>query len=95
MKAKKASEASEATHLEQIPNIGGAIARDLKSIGISTPSQLKGKDGVVLYKKLNQITGIRHDPCVADTFMAVVDFMNGGTAKPWWKFTAQRKLLLR
>lgn len=92
MKAKQASEARE---LEDIPNIGGALAGDLRAIGISRPSQLKGKDGLRLYAKLNQVTGSRHDPCMADTFLAAVDFMNGGAPKPWWAFTHQRKQLLK
>lgn len=92
MKAKKSAEAGT---LEQIPNIGKAIADDLRGIGITRPEQLKGKDGLKLYHKLNKVTGVRHDPCVADTFMAAVDFMNGGKPKPWWKFTAKRKILLK
>jgi hypothetical protein len=47
----------------------------------------------VLYQKLNAATGTRHDPCVLDTFMAAVDFMNGAAAAPWWNYTAQRKAL--
>ena len=92
MKAKKASEVKS---LEQIPNVGKAVAEDLRVIGITKPAQLKDRDGIALYRKLNQVTGARHDPCMADTFMAVVDFMNGGKAKPWWKFTGKRKALLR
>ena len=80
---------SEAIKLEQIPNVGLSIAQDLRNLGISRPEQLKGKDGLKLYFKLNKITGVRHDPCLAD-----VDFMNGGKAKPWWTFTAKRKKLL-
>lgn len=91
----KAAKASEAKTLEQIPNIGKAVASDLRSIGITKPEQLKGKDGLALYHKLNQVTGVRHDPCMADTFMAAVDFMNGGKAKPRWSFTAKRKQLLK
>jgi hypothetical protein len=44
----------------------------------------------VLYQKLNAATGTRNDPCVLDTFMAAVDFMNGAAAAPWWAYTAQR-----
>lgn len=91
----KARNASEASTLEQIPNVGRAVAEDLRAIGITRPSQLKGKDGLALYRKLNRVTGVRHDPCMADTLMAAVDFMDGGKAKPWWKFTAKRKALLR
>ena len=90
----KAKTAAEALTLEQIPNIGKAVAEDLRILGIKKPSQLKGKDGIKLYHKLNKLTGIRHDPCMADTLMAAVDFMNGGKALPWWKFTAKRKTLL-
>lgn len=90
----KAKKASEAECLEQIPNIGKAIAEDLRGIGIQMPEQLRGKDGLKLYHQLNRKTGVRHDPCVADTFMAAVDFMNGGKAKPWWSFTKKRKELL-
>lgn len=90
MKAKKAAEAAS---LEQIPNIGKAIANDLRGMGITRPEQ--GEDGIKLYHKLNMVTGVRHDPCVADTFMAAVNFMNGGKSQPWWKFTAKRKTLLK
>jgi len=27
-------------------------------------------------------------------FLATSDFMNGGSAQPWWNFTARRKRLL-
>ncbi|MEK6705204.1 MAG: helix-hairpin-helix domain-containing protein [Bdellovibrionota bacterium] len=92
MKAKKSSEASR---LEQIPNVGKAVAQDLRNLGITSPDQLNGKNGLVLYHKLNKVTGVRHDPCMADTLMAAVDFMNGGKPKPWWKFTGKRKILLK
>jgi hypothetical protein len=92
MKAKKAAEAAK---LEHIPNIGKAITGTLRDIGITRPEHFKGKDGLELYKKLNKVTGKRHDPCMADTLMAAVDFMNGGKPKPWWEFTARRKKLLK
>lgn len=92
---KKVKTAKDAEYLEQIPNIGKAVVQDLQIIGIKKPSDLKGKDGLKLYYKLNKVTGVRHDPCMADTFMAAVDFMKGGKAKPWWDFTSLRKKMLR
>lgn len=92
MKAKRASDAAT---LEHIPNVGKAVAQDLRNMGITRPDQLKDKDGLKLYQKLNKVTGVRHDPCMADTLMAAVDFMNGGKPKPWWKFTAKRKQILK
>ena len=91
MKSKKAIDAKK---LEDIPNIGKAVAKDLRLMGITRPDQLKGKDGLKLYAKLNRLTGVRHDPCMADTFMAAVDFMNGGKPKMWWEFTKERKKFL-
>jgi hypothetical protein len=89
----KAPAASACTTLEQIPNIGPSLAADLRLIGIHTPRELKGRDAFVLYQKLAAATGSRQDPCVLDTFMAAVDFMNGAAAAPWWTYTAQRKAL--
>ena len=40
------------------------------------------------------ITGVRHDPCLLDVFIAAVRFMDGGPKKPWWKFTAGRQRAL-
>ena len=76
---------------EELPNIGKAIASDLLLVGIQRPQDLIGKDPCQLYDDLCNITGEKHDPCVIDVFLAVVDFMEGGKAKPWWEFTAKRK----
>jgi hypothetical protein len=92
-KPTKASHGNECEQLEQLPNIGPAMAADLRLLGIHHPQALKGKDAFVLYQQLCGITGQRHDPCVLDTFMAAVDFMGGGSPAPWWAYTAQRKVL--
>src|SRR4051794_33949133 len=88
---KKADTAARATLLEEVPNIATAIAEDLRVIGIERPSQLAGRDPYELYDELCRVTGIRHDPCVLDTFIAAVRFMDGGPRLPWWAFTAERK----
>ena len=77
--------------LEALPNIGKAMAADLRKIGIDHPKRLVGKDPFDLYRQLCEKTGTRQDPCVIDVFMAVVDFMEGGEPKPWWTFTGERK----
>jgi hypothetical protein len=89
----KAADARSATSLEAIPNVGASIARDLRSIGINRPQQLVGRDPQKLYLKLCQRTGQRQDPCVLDTFISVVRFMEGAPARPWWHYTAERKNL--
>ena len=79
------------SQLEELPNIGKAIAGDLRLVGIQQPQDLIGKDPYQLYDDLCNATGEKHDPCVLDVFLAVVDFMEGGEPVPWWEFTAERK----
>jgi hypothetical protein len=87
----KATRASEVRVFTDIPNVGPAISADFKVLNINTPAELKKQDPFNLYQKLCRTTGTRHDPCVLDTFMAAVDFMNGAPAKPWWHYTSLRK----
>lgn len=80
-----------ATKLEDLPNIGESIASDLRGIGIATPQELKDRDPYQLYAEIARVTGERHDPCLLDSFISAVKFLNGAPAKPWWHYTAQRK----
>ena len=76
---------------QDIPNIGTQMSADFKLLGIKSPLELRDKDPLLLYKKLCAKTKVRQDPCVLDTFMAAIDFMNGAQAKPWWHYTPERK----
>ena len=82
---------AEITDLEEIPNVGPSIAANMRLIGIMSPQDLLGKDPYTMHDDLCHITGVRHDPCVIDVFIAAVRFMAGEPAKPWWKFTSERK----
>ena len=93
MKTKIATVA-DVTKLEDVPNVGREIARDLRDLGIEAPSQLAGRDPYEMYTQLCAQTGIRHDPCVLDTFIAAVRFMEGGPKVPWYAYTAERKKTL-
>ena len=77
--------------LEALPNIGKAMAADLRLLGIERPQELIGRDPLALFLEIERVTGHRHDPCVLDTLMAVIDFMEVGESQPWWNFTRQRK----
>lgn len=87
----KARTAADARRLEDIPNIGRAMAQDLRAMGIERPAQLAGRDPFALYRRLCRLTGTRQDPCVEDTFVAAVRFMEGGPPLPWWHYSARRK----
>src|SRR5262249_8311590 len=77
--------------LEDIPNVGPAVAGDLRRLGITSPDELLGRDPYALYDDLCRVTGQRHDPCLLDTFIAAVRYMAGEPNRPWWKYTAERK----
>jgi len=79
------------SRLDELPNIGKVMADNLQLIGIDHPKKLVGKDPFELYKALCAKTGKLYDPCVIDTFMSVVHFMEGGDPLPWWSFTGKRK----
>ncbi|WP_337883579.1 helix-hairpin-helix domain-containing protein [Chromobacterium haemolyticum] len=82
---------ARARHLRELPNIGPRLADDLRLLGIEQPSQLRGAEPLRLYHRLCELTGTRQDPCVLDTLMSVVHYMDTGEARLWWSFTAERK----
>lgn len=84
----------QASRLEDLPNIGPAIAAKLRRIDIREPADLVGRDPYAMFDELNERTGERNDPCLLDVFIAVTRFMSGEPAKPWWSYTAERKATL-
>ena len=92
---EKAKAPEDAKGLENIPNIGVAIAADLRFLGIEKPSELIGlqveQDAYRIFQTLNAQSKQQHDPCVMDALMAAIAFMNGQGIKPWWHYTPKRK----
>jgi hypothetical protein len=77
--------------LTDIPNVGPAVEKDLHLLGITKFSQLRGRNPYKMYLDLCKKTCTRHDPCVLDVFMAVVDYAAGAPKTPWWFYTPERK----
>jgi hypothetical protein len=77
--------------LQTLPNIGPAIARKLLRLGIERPEDLRGHDPEALFTRLCALDGYRHDPCLLDTFVAAVSYVNGAPARPWWHYSRLRK----
>ena len=77
--------------LEQLPNVGPAIAKKLRRLGIKRPADLEERDPYQLYDELCRLEGKHIDFCLLDVFLAAVDFVEGGPVRPWWKYTASRK----
>lgn len=79
--------------LTDLPNVGKTVATDFSRIGITSPEQLHGEDPYDLYVRFCKAFGERQDPCMLDVLMSITDFMDGGDAKVWWDYTAERKRL--
>src|SRR5262249_15134046 len=86
-----AGDRSTLTALQQLPNVGPAVAGYLRRAGVDRPSDLVGRDPYATFDQLCRVTGQRLDPCLLDTIIAAVRFMGGEEAKPWWAYTAERK----
>ncbi len=82
------------TRHEELPNVGKAIGKDLRLIGIDDPKELIGKSAFQLYNLLCSKRGQRIDHCVIDVFMSAIHYMEGGETQPWWAFTEERKRIL-
>jgi hypothetical protein len=85
----KATRAADVQKFQDIPNVGSAMERDFKELGLRSPQELAGKDALKLYEKMCTLTNTRQD--VLDTYLAVIDFMNGAKVRPWWDYTEERK----
>ena len=63
--------------LSDLPNVGKAVAEDLALLGITQPQDLAGQDAYEMYDRLCSLTATRHDPCMIDIFLSLVDFIQG------------------
>ncbi len=72
-------------------NVGKAIRADLALLGINSIKELARADADKLYADLQIITQQKHDPCVWDTFAAIIHEAKTGIKKPWWDWTPIRK----
>jgi len=78
---------------EDLPNVGPAVAGDLRLLGLKETRDLLGRDPLHMYHELERLTQARQDPCVLDVFIALTRLAAGDPPHPWWHYTAQRKAL--
>jgi len=76
--------------LQEIPNVGPAIARRLADLGFDGPASLRGQDPEELFARTEAARGATEDPCLLDTYRAVVAFAETGDERPWHAFSRER-----
>ena len=77
--------------LAALRNVGPAMLRDFKMLGITSVDELAACEPDDLYQRLQDKTGQRQDPCVWDVFAATIHQARTGEAFNWWAFTPVRK----
>jgi len=89
------SQVCDSRTLRDLHGVGKSIEANLNALGIYTVAQLARSDGFLLYQRLNNLTGVRQDPCVLDTFRcAVAQAANPDLPleqKNWWWWSQRRK----
>ena len=80
--------------LEDLPNVGHNLARDLRAAGIASPADLRAKRPRVVFDDLKSVMGSRHDPCVFYTLLAVQHYFETKESVPWWRFSTSGKRAL-
>ena len=65
--------------LQMVRNIGPVAAKELYSIGIRTPAQLRRASPEKLYEKLKRKKGGKLDRCV------LYQFRGAKRNRPWWE----------
>ena len=76
--------------LMKIPGVGKSITRDLVNIGITSISDLKGKDPGKLYDMSNKFAGVVQDRCLLYVFRCAVYYASVKNHTPeklkWWNW---------
>jgi hypothetical protein len=77
--------------LRSLMNVGPAVAAYLEDLGIHTVDQLATREADDLYRRLQRRIGKACDPCLHDTFSAIIHEARTGQKRPWFTFTPARK----
>jgi hypothetical protein len=72
-------------------NVGPAIEGDLLELGIRSVRELASQTADALFQRLQHRSQTRVDPCVYDTFLAIIHEARTGEKTPWFAWTAERK----
>lgn len=77
--------------LFKLKNVGRATYKDLIMLKVNSIKKLAEEDPDKLYLRLQKITGKKQDPCVWDTFAAIIHEAKTGIKTTWWEWSKIRK----
>ena len=79
------------TDLRSLMNVGPAVENYLIDMGVRSIDQLAEREPDQLFRTLQCRIGKACDPCLHDTFSAIIHEARTGEKTPWFAWTAQRK----
>jgi len=95
MKKRAALVDEDNRQLKDLAGVGPATLKDFAQLGVHSVPELAESDGTELYKRLCDLTGLRHDPCCLDVFRcAVAQARDPNLPKEqrnWWYWSQARK----
>jgi hypothetical protein len=91
MRLTKAERAPAVTGLRSLMNVGPAIEGYLVGLGVGSIRDLAKRDADTLFQRLQRRWGRPVDPCLHDTFRAIIHEAQTGEKTPWHAWTAERK----
>jgi hypothetical protein len=91
MRHTKAARTPGVAGLRSLMNVGPAIEGYLVELGVASIRALAKQDADTLYQRLQRQWGRSVDPCLYDTFCAIVHEARTGEKTPWYAWTAERK----
>ena len=77
--------------LRSLMNVGAAVERYLLELGVRSIASLARQDPDALFRRLQRRIGKACDPCLHDTFTAIIHEAQTGEKTPWFAWTADRK----
>jgi hypothetical protein len=86
-----ASRTRTQTDLRSLMNVGPAVAGHLMDLGVRSIATLAKQDPDELFRRLQRRIGKASDPCLHDTFSAIIHEARTGEKTPWFAWTAERK----
>ena len=91
MANSKSKLTSDKAGLRSLVDVGPAVDRDLHGLGVQSIPQLAAAEAAELFHRLERQCGARVDPCVYDTFRAIIHEARTGEKTAWFAWTEERK----
>jgi hypothetical protein len=93
--ASKPMTSTDQRQLKDLRGIGRAMLKDFELLAVTSVRQLKTQSAERLYERMCEISGVRQDPCVLDTYRCAIEQARDPALPAeqcdWWYWSRVRK----